>query len=78
MRGRIHTAPRSYYRQLLTFIQLFSVALVALVAACAAAPLHSTYALENIVELAQHTHQLSTLVTAVVAANLTGPLSGPG
>jgi len=32
----------------------------------------------NIVQLAQATPDLSTLVTAVVAGNLTGPLSGPG
>merc|ERR1719149_148814 len=33
---------------------------------------------KNIVELAQSVPDLSTLVTAVVAGNLTGPLSGPG
>ena len=33
---------------------------------------------KNIVQLAQSVPDLSTLVTAVVAGNLTGPLSGPG
>ena len=77
MRARIHPALHPTGTPL-TMIQIFSVALIALVSACAAAPLHSTYTLDNIVQLAQSTKDLSTLVTAVVAANLTGPLSGPG
>jgi hypothetical protein len=62
--------------------QIISLALIALVAACAAAPITAPRFLPsadptlNIVQLAESVKDLSTLVVAVVHANLTGALSG--
>jgi uncharacterized surface protein with fasciclin (FAS1) repeats len=57
---------------------LFSSHFFALAAVCAAAPTTVRTNDMNIVQLAQSVKDLSTLVTAVVAANLTSALEGEG
>ena len=54
---------------------MMNLVLFCLVASCASETAAPT---KNIVELAQSVPDLSTLVTAVVAGNLNGPLSGTG
>ena len=54
---------------------MMNLVLFCLVASCAS---ESAAPTKNIVELAQSVPDLSTLVTAVVAGNLNGPLSGTG
>lgn len=58
--------------------QIISLAIFALVAVCAAAPTTVRTNDMNIVQLAESVKDLSTLVTAVVAANLTSALEGEG
>jgi uncharacterized surface protein with fasciclin (FAS1) repeats len=58
--------------------QIISLAIFALVAVCAAAPRTIRTNEMNIVQLAESVKDLSTLVTAVVAANLTSALEGGG
>ena len=58
--------------------QIISLAIFALAAVCAAAPTTIRTNEMNIVQLAESVKDLSTLVTAVVAANLTSALEGEG